>query len=143
MINVHLLSAVILIVEFSFLASCTTDTKSGFADVDRTFTINSFKDQKLLKSSKLELGTVLAPLFIFFHDSLLFVVADGLDNNITVYNTTKDYSLLGSFVPRGEGPEEMLSLSRMDFNSDGTFWAHDIVRGQLKKLELLDPLLCA
>lgn len=133
----YLQSTSIIIVVMSLLMNCTPDKKSGFADVHRTFTVKSFKERKLLNSSKLELGTVLAPLFIFFHDSLLFVVSDGLDENISVYNAAKDYSPLGSFVQRGAGPEEMLSVSRMDFNPDGTFWAQDIVRGQLKKLELV------
>lgn len=133
----YLLSTAIFILVMSLLMNCSPDAKSGFADVHRTFTIKSFKDRKSLKSSKLELGTVLAPLFIFFHDSLLFVVADGLDKNVTVYNAAKNHSPLGSLLPRGTEPEEMLSVSRMDFNSDGTFWAHDLVAGRMKEFKLV------
>lgn len=105
--------------------------------MDGRFAANSFKNQVLLKGSKLELGTLLAPIQIFFHDTLLFVTTEGLHHNVHVYNQRQDYLYFGSIIPRGDGPDELLSVVRMDFNSDGTFWAHDIITGRLKKYELV------
>ncbi len=116
-----------------FFAGCN----KSFVDVDKKFALNSFKDHRLLQGSKLDLGTLLAPIQIFFHDSLMFIATQGLQHNVTVYNQSKEYRQVGSIIPIGAGPDELQSVVRMDFNSDGTFWAHDMIIPQLKKFKLV------
>ncbi|HRE68857.1 MAG TPA: BF3164 family lipoprotein [Cyclobacteriaceae bacterium] len=117
------------------LIKCTPEPQSKFQDVNAVFTIESFKEQKKLFGSKIDLGTVLSPVFIFFHDSLLFVTTIGLERNIFIYNSNDNFSSVGSIISRGFGPDELLSVVRMDFNSNGTFWTHDAVSAKLKRFE--------
>jgi hypothetical protein len=132
-----LISVYSLIASAITLVGCKGEYKEhGFIEVDHKFTIESFKDHKVLQGSKLDLGTVLAPLRIFHHDSLLFVTAEGVDKIITIYNQHSNFLHIGNIVQRGMGPDELLSVVRMDFNPDGTFWAHDMVTGRLKKFKL-------
>lgn len=110
---------------------------NGFKNVDQKFTLKSFSHHQSLQGSKLNLGTLLAPIEIFFHDSLLFVTADGLDKNVSIFNRSQNFLPVGSIVPRGEGPDELLSVASMTFDADGTFWAHDIVGARMKKFQLV------
>ncbi len=131
------LSVSSLIVVIISWIGCNGEFKDyGFTEVDHKFNLRSFKDHKVLQGSKLDLGTVLAPLRIFHHDSLLFVTAEGVDKIISIYNQHKNFIIIGNIVQRGMGPDELLSVVRMDFNPDGTFWAHDIITGRLKKFQL-------
>lgn len=122
-----------LVLATVFFAGCNR----GFNEVDKKFTLHSFKNRRLLHGSKLELGTLLAPIHIYFNDSLLFIATQGLKYNVSVYNQNKGYTSVGNIIPDGDGPEELRSVVRMDFNSDGTFWAHDMTTAQLKKFKLV------
>jgi len=110
--------------------------KKGFDEVHEKFGRNSFQKHQVLQGTRLDLGTLLSPIQLFFHDSLLFVTTQGLSRNVFVFNQKKGYTSMGSIIPTGSGPDELLSVARMDFNADHSFWAHDIVAGQLKKFRL-------
>ncbi|HRF33891.1 MAG TPA: BF3164 family lipoprotein [Cyclobacteriaceae bacterium] len=127
----------LLILSFFIFTYCLSGCDGGFTQVDQKFTRNSFIEQRTLSGTKLDLGTVLAPIQIFFYDSLLFISAEGLDKVVSVYNRNNNYKMIGGIISRGMGPDELTSVARMDFNPDKTFWAHDIVAGQLKKFELV------
>lgn len=128
---------VIVFITLSILTSgCQPDTNAKINGVNETFSLESFRDKATLKSSQLDLGTILSPVNIFFYDSLLFISSTGLDMNIEVYNVNNGYKKIGSIIPYGQGPDEMLSVARMDFNEDGSFWAHDVVSSQMKRYEL-------
>jgi hypothetical protein len=119
------------------LVCCVNERKDTFLNIDSHFTSQSFQERKLLKGTRLELGTLLAPVQVFFHDSLLFVASNGLESNVYVFNSNDNYLLRGSIIQNGMGPDELLSVARMDFNHDGTFWSHDIITAHIKKFELI------
>jgi len=120
----------------SLLIKCSQETRSEFQDVHETFTLESFEERKILKGTRIDLGTLLAPIHIYFYDSLLFVATNGLDKNLSIYNSNADFSAVGSIVTNGMGPDDLLSVMRMDFDIDGTFWVHDAVTAKMKKFEI-------
>jgi hypothetical protein len=129
-VNGVLLSAMLLILLF---AGCR---KKGFIGVDEKFARNSIQEHRMLQGTKLDLGMLLSPIQLFFHDSLLFVTTTGLPLNVLVFDQKHNYKSLGSILPTGMGPDELLSVARMDFNADHSFWAHDVITGKLKKYQL-------
>ncbi len=129
-------SLILLALGFVVATVFFTGCKKGFADVDQKFTLDSFSDGRSLHGTKLDLGTVLAPIEIFFHDSLLFVTNYGPEKNISIYNQKNNHVYVGSIVPRGQGPDELQALYGMNFNPDGTFWTNDPMAGQVKRLEI-------
>lgn len=119
------------------LLGCVNKRKGTFLNIDSHFSSQSFQERKLLKGTRLDLGTLLAPVHVFFHDSLLFVTANGRESNVYVFNSSDNYLHIGSIIQSGMGPDELLSVARMDFNHDGTFWSHDIVTAHMKRFELI------
>ncbi len=89
-----------------------------------------------LKGKKIDLGLLLAPLKIFCYDSLLFVYHDLPDTLVSVYNL-KDFTMIGKIFSRGEGPEELLSVSRIDFDDKGIMVIHDILGGVVKRFKII------
>jgi hypothetical protein len=110
--------------------------KKGFNGVHEKFGRNSIQEHKMLQGTRLDVGTLLSPIQLFFHDSLLFVTTQGLSQNVLVFNQNNGYKQMGSIISTGSGPDELISVTRMDFNADHSFWAHDIVTGQLKRFRL-------
>jgi len=123
---------------FFSAVGCEPEANSDFKNVNHTFTVEDIGDRKFLKGSKVDLGLVLAPIHIFFNDSLLFIASNGLKQNISVYNVRAGFSNVGRILPTGMGPEELMSVLRMDFNEDGSFWVHDAITGRIKRITLIN-----
>lgn len=123
---------------FAVLTGCDNDSADGnFMDgVKESFTLEDLGQAIPLKSKKLDLGIVLGPVNLFTHDSLLFISSTGRDVNLGVYNKNQEYKQLNDIIIAGQGPDEMLSVYRMFFEKDGSFWAHDIVAMNMKKFDL-------
>ena len=83
---------------------CTSEEKIGVDNVDNYFEISSFQSLEKLSGEKLELGIVLAPVDLFFNDTLLFISSVGLSNNVGVYNSKDNFDKIGNIVSFGQGP---------------------------------------
>jgi hypothetical protein len=117
--------------------SCTPKPEFHSVDgVTSTYTHHSFKESKKLQGKLLDLGTVLAPLVLFHHDSLLFISSVGLPWNVKVFDMKNQNSEVGEILSRGMGPEEVLSALSISFSKDGSFWVHDPSGSQMKQAEL-------
>ncbi len=114
-----------------FLIGCDSGLK--YKNIDHTFTLNAISEVKALKADKLDLGLLLSPIQIFFHDSLLFVSAANQSYNVKVFDTNKDNEPIGEIFENGMGPSETLSVFNLIFLEDGTVWVHDVVSTFMKR----------
>ncbi len=122
---------------FIIISSCQSHEKGRLDDVSQIFDYESMNNGGILKGVELDLGIILAPFRIFFKDSLLFISAIGLDDNLVVYNSRDSFKKIGGIIDYGQGPDEMLSVANMQFNDDSTFWAFDAVTFGMKKFRLV------
>lgn len=132
--RIQITTLIIIILVFT---NCTNSSKNKIYDTHSKFELNDFQIKEKLKGNKLELGTVLAPLSLFVNDSLLFVTSVGLETNVAIYNRNNNYKKIGDIIGNGQGPNEMLSMFKMIFDSQGSFWAYDVVSTQLKEFDLI------
>lgn len=129
---IRLLSLVFVL----FVWSCNKSQKFSFPH-SKQFSVKDFKKKDYLHGEVLDLGLLVSPISIFCNDSNLFVYQAGQDTLLTVYSTRENYKKMGRAISQGMGPGEMMTVNRMDFNSDGSIWVHDVMGGQLKKFQLL------
>ena len=122
-----------LFVFFSCFLIFGCEPRSTFNNVDLTFTLNNIPEIESLKGEKLDLGLLLSPVQIFFHDSLLFVSAANQSFNVKVFDTKKDNEFKGEIFKNGMGPSETLSVFNLIFLEDGTVWVHDVVSTFMKR----------
>jgi hypothetical protein len=115
----------------AFLLGCDRGLK--FEKIDHTFKLKDFQEVKSLKAEKLDLGLLLSPVQIFFHDSLLFVSAANQSFNVKVFDTKRDNEFKGEIFKNGMGPSETLSVFNLIFLEDGTVWVHDVVSTFMKR----------
>lgn len=118
------------------LISCK---KKQLDDIDKTFSISEIKIEQLL-GIPMDIDSFLwTPTDIFFNDSLLFVSnSGGLDLNVDVYSFIgRKGKKIGSIIPTGAGPNEMLSVAGMIFQEKHSFWAFDVVSAQFKNFQLI------
>jgi hypothetical protein len=128
------ITPLIFLILFTYCKSPQTSEINGVKEI---LNRKDFVEKVDLKGRKEALGLVLSPVEIFFHDSLLFISKAGQAMNVDVFNCKSDCFKIGSIVPFGAGPEEMLSVARIEFSDDSTFWAHDVVTAQMKKFKLI------
>ena len=116
-----------------FLYSC--EKKSIFNEIDSTFTLDDFESVEELEGQTIDLGLLLNPVFLFHHDSLLFVCNSGTSNIIHLYNLHNGQKA-GEIIGNGDGPNELRSVLNLDFMSNGDFYAFDIITQQIKTFHL-------
>lgn len=122
-------------IAFLLFTNCNSDTKQ-IHNVDSIFKIGSFKKNKKISGTKLDLGIVLSPIKLFHTDSLLLISSVGTNPLVNIYNQTQNYQKIGGMISYGLGPEEMTSVSEIQFINDSNFWAQDIQTSQMKRLIL-------
>ena len=94
---------------FFFMSSCSFSDKKETVNVVNIFPVDSI-------STFVEF-----PLFVKYYDNKLFVIeAFGQNRFIKVIDTVND-SLMFSFVDRGNGPNECLSVVSIDIYDDDTY----------------------
>lgn len=118
-----------------FFSCSKNNTESPISELSKTIEKENFDSIDKLKGKKMDLGLLLSPVELFFHDSLLFVSQINQDFNLSVF-TPSNSKKVGEIVPNGMGPNELLSVADILFLPDNSIWLHDIVTSSLKNIEI-------
>lgn len=119
-----------------FILACNKNETSTYSELDTHFYRDKINIIKQLRGEKVNLGMVLAPVQLFFYDSLLFISSVGLDYNLSVYDSKNNHEKIANLFSNGAAPEELFSSYSMYFEDDSTLWVYDIVLSQAKKFNI-------
>ena len=116
---------------FSLLSACS-GSRTEWVEIKSCtyFDDNSFDRTHHLQSTIFDSTIIQNPVRIALNDTILFSLnpSYGLDTLI-YYFSTESHRCLGAIAPRGNGPEEFLSVANMSFSPDSdSFWIYDVNR---------------
>ena len=114
----------------SHVFSCN---KYRYNDV-RKFSLADITERKQLKGEIIELDEIFMPVRLYIKDSLLFTINNRDRYFVSVFHL-KEMKKIGDFIGFGNGPNEVLEVSSIQFQ-DSLVWVLDQNRQQINKYQL-------
>ena len=100
----------------------------------RTFSQSDIKESIHLTGEIIDLDEVFMPRRLFLVDSLIFTISSRQAHFVSVFHI-RDMSRIGDFIGFGGGPNELMSVSYLQFR-DSFVWAFDGRSSQINKYHL-------
>ena len=114
----------------SFMFSCN---EYKYANT-RPFSISDIQETKYLTGEIVDMDEIIMPRFLFLKDNYLFTINYQQEHFVTVFHLP-DMKKTGDFISFGNGPNEVLNVSNIQFQ-DSLVWVLDHSRQQINKYML-------